>query len=241
MISSQASDKSQLQKYHTLNDPALLFNDTTGEPDTLTKDGILRILNKEGEYYPTIHGSDNPYRDGYITEPPKKPRASYLFFQGVYRSIYQIRHKGATVGEVMQRLGDTWKGMTPEQQAPFVELAQEEVHRYETERALLEKAQLPTQLWQPLRRCLMVLDRLCSDGFSNIFLEPVSILDFPDYSEYVDQPMDLGTVRKKLGSKKYQSPEQFGRDMRKVIILLILIHSFIYSFEKDSTNLIILV
>jgi len=187
-----------------------------GKPGTLTKETIMKILNKDGTYYPVIPGSDNPYRDGYVTEPPKKARASYLFFQGVYRSLFQQKNKGASVAEVMQNLGDTWKNMSEEEQAPFVELAKEEVMQYEKERALMEKAQLPTQLWQPLRRCRMVLDRLKNDGFVGIFLEPVNLNEFPDYTEHVDQPMDLGTVEKRLNNKKYMGPEQFARDVRKI-------------------------
>jgi hypothetical protein len=84
----------------------------------------------------------------------------------------------------------------------------------------LEKAQRPNEMWQPMRRCQMVLDHISEDSFAEIFLEPVSLEDFPDYNEFIDTPMDLGTVREKLKikdwSKKYQSPEQFARDVRKV-------------------------
>merc|ERR1719223_1127836 len=62
----------------------------------------------------------------------------------------------------------------------------------------------------------MIVDRLSKDSFRDLFQEPVSIIDFPDYLEYVDTPMDLSTVRKKLGTKKYQGPENFARDMRKI-------------------------
>lgn len=116
----------------------------------------------------------------------------------------------------MTILGDHWKTMSEEQQLPFLELAKEEAKQYEKERQLLEKAQRPNEMWQPIRRCLMVLDRISADGFANIFLEPVDTNDFPDYEEYIDTPMDLGTVRTKLHNKKYQSPEQFARDVRKV-------------------------
>jgi hypothetical protein len=81
---------------------------------------------------------------------------------------------------------------------------------------LLEKAQRPNGLWQPIRRCRMVLDRLSKDSFADIFLEPVDLNEFTDYGEYVDSPMDMATVRKKLATKKYQGPENFARDMRKV-------------------------
>ena len=62
----------------------------------------------------------------------------------------------------------------------------------------------------------MVLDRLSKDSFAEIFLEPVNLNEFTDYTEYVDTPMDLSTVRTKLMTKKYQGPENFARDMRKV-------------------------
>ena len=116
----------------------------------------------------------------------------------------------------MSLLGNHWQSMSDEQRAPFLALADEEVKQYEKERQLLEKAQKPNEMWQPLRRCLMVLDRVASDGFASIFLEPVDLNEFSDYDELIDQPMDLGTVRTNLMNKKYQSPEQFARDVRKV-------------------------
>jgi len=134
--------------------------------------------------------------------------------------VYQKRNKGASVGEVMISLGDTWRNMSEEGQAPFIELAKEEVIEYDKQKLLLEKAQRPNGLWQPIRRALMVLDRLSKDTFADIFLEPVDLDEFPDYMEYVDSPMDLATVRKKLHGKKYQGPENFARDMRKVSTVL---------------------
>lgn len=182
----------------------------------LTLEKLRKIVDKEGPYYPVFEGSENPYRDGYITEPPKKPRASYLFFQCTMRSYFQKRNPNATQGELMTIIGDTWRTMTETEQEPFMQLAKEEAKQYEKEKVLLEKAQKPNEVWQPIRRCLMVLDRIVDDGFANIFMEPVDVKEFPDYEELIDQPMDLGTVRTKLLSKKYQAPEQFARDVRKV-------------------------
>lgn len=183
---------------------------------TLPLDKLRKIVNSDGPYYPVIEGSDNPYRDGYITEPPKKARASYLFFQSAMRSYFQKLHPKASQSELMTILGDTWRNMSEQEQAPFLQLASEEAQQHDRERTMMEKAQRPNEVWQPMRRCLMVLDRLCSDGFANIFLEPVDVKEFPDYEDIVDQPMDLGTVRQKLKAKKYQAPENFARDMRKV-------------------------
>ena len=192
-----------------------------GDPGTLTIEQIKKIMSKEGPYYPVVEGSDNPYRDGYITEPPRKPRASYLFFQSCYRGEFQKRQKGITQSEIMTTLGDTWRTLNETEQAPFIELAKEETRQFEHHKALLEKAQRPNEMWQPIRRCRKVLDRLSADSFSTIFAEPVDTISFPDYEEYVDQPMDLGTVRKKLENRKYQGPENFARDMRKVCHILI--------------------
>jgi hypothetical protein len=188
---------------------------------TLSIEKLRKIINKDGPYYPVIEGCNNPYRDGYITEPPKKPRVSYLFFQSTMRSHFTKRNPDASIGELMTIMGDTWKALSEQEQAPFIQLAREEAEQYEKERALMEKAQKPNEMWQGLRRCLMVLDRLANDSFAEIFLEPVDVEEFPDYEELIDFPMDLGTIRRKLASKKYQAPENFARDVRKVIAVVV--------------------
>ena len=187
-----------------------------GEPNTLTIDDLRRICKREEPYYPTFPGSDNPYRDGYITEPPKKPRPSYLFYQGIYRSVFGRKNPDASLPEVMQMLGDTWRGMTDAEQAPYIQIAKEEADQYEKEKALLERAQRPSEMWQPIRRCQAVLDRLCNDPFAAVFLEPVDTDVYTDYLEMIESPMDLGTVRETLKNRKYQAPEAFARDVRKV-------------------------
>ena len=181
-------------------------------------DHLRRILNKDGTYYPIIKDCDNPYRDGYVTEPPKKPRASYLFFQATVRSYMGKLHPKLPQADLMVLLGEAWKAMSDDEKAPWFALADEEVKQYAKEKILLEKAQKPNGVWQPIRRCLHVLDRLSNDSFADIFLEPVNKKDFPDYEEIIDVMMDLSTVRQRIQSRKYQGPEQFARDMRRVCI-----------------------
>lgn len=183
-------------------------------------------MNRDGTYYPTIEGSDNPYRDGYIKDPPKKPRASYLFFQWTFRSYFQKKHPNLSQQELMIILGDVWRGFSDDERRPFIELANEEAKQYEKEKALMEKAQKPNEVWQPIRRCKMVLDRIADDSFAEIFLEPVDTTEFTDYEEVIDLPMDLGTVRTKLNNRKYQAAEQFARDMRRVSIAGSCVFSF---------------
>lgn len=182
----------------------------------LNLEKLRAIVAREDPYYVKVEGSDNPYRDGYVTEPPRKPRASYIFFQCTLRSYYQKKNPNAIQAEIMSILAEKWRSMSDEEKGPFLQLAQEEARQYEREKVLLAKAQKPNEVWQPLRRCMMVLDRLSKDSFADIFLEPVDREEFPDYEDIIDSPMDLATVRSKLLDKKYQVPEQFARDMRKV-------------------------
>ena len=184
----------------------------------LSIDRLRAIANRDGSFYPVVEGSDNPYRDGYIKEPPKKPRASYLFFQCCMRSYFQKRNPKLVQSEIMALLGDTWRNLTDQDKEVFMQLAKEESELFEKEKVLMERAHRPSEVWQPLRRCKMVLERLATDSFAGIFLEPVDPEDFPDYEEMIDNPMDLGTIRTKLETKKYQAPEQFARDMRRVRI-----------------------
>lgn len=117
----------------------------------------------------------------------------------------------------MQILGDAWRALSEEQQSYYFLLAEEEAKQYEKEKVLLEKAQRPQEVWQPIRRCLAVLDRLCNDPLAGIFLEPVDTDLYPEYLEMIEFPMDLGTVRENLKrTKNYMGPEAFARDVRKV-------------------------
>ena len=182
----------------------------------LTLEKLRPIVAREGPYYPVVEGSTNPYRDGYVTEPPKKPRASYLFFQCTMRSYFQKKNPRAVQSELMTMLGNKWQTMSDADRQPFLVLAKEESKQFEKEKAMLAKAQKANEVWQPLRRCMQVVERLAKDSFADIFLEPVNLEDFPDYEDFIDTPMDLGTVRTKLQNRKYQAPEQFARDMRRV-------------------------
>jgi hypothetical protein len=225
---SQAAQTKDTPKEEEKDDSAEEKNDTESVGDdwddeeidyaTLSLEKLRSIVLRDGPYYPVVEGSTNAYRDGYVTEPPKKARASYLFFQCTMRSYYQKQNPDAPQSELMAILGEAWRNMSEEDKQPFMQLATEESAQYEKERALLEKAQKANEVWQPLRRCNQVLDRLAKDSFAEIFLEPVDMEDFPDYEELIDQPMDLDTVRTKLKEKKYQAAEQFARDMRRVRI-----------------------
>ena len=188
---------------------------------------LRRIVNRQDPYYPTFPGSNNAYRDGYITEPPRKPRPSYLIFQGIYRGYYDRQNPGLSLSKKMQILGDDWKSLSEEAQAPFIQIANEELAQFEREKVLLEKAQRPKQVWQPIRRCKAVLDRLKADPMALIFLEPVDTNMFTDYLDIVDEPMDLNALGENLKKiKNYEGPETFARDARRVGLMLLIVHPY---------------
>lgn len=195
--------------------------------DNPYRDGYFTEVNISSRTTYSIHGPTSYFLHVQITlllrsnefyqQPPKKPRPSYLFYQGIYRSWFAKRNPGASVAEIMQMLGDSWRELTEDQQAPYFQLAKEESEQYEKEKLLLERAQRPTEVWQPIRRCQAVLDRLCNDPMASIFLEPVDTSIYTDYLDIIDSPMDLGTVRENLKAQKnYMGPESFARDVRKV-------------------------
>lgn len=70
--------------------------------------------------------------------------------------------------------------------------------------------------------CVRLLDLLTNkrvqESWSWVFMTPVK--DIPGYEDVVKKPMDLGTVKKNLGSKpsrcRFKSHEKFARDVRLV-------------------------
>ena len=67
--------------------------------------------------------------------------------------------------------------------------------------------------------CQTILKGMTKGGLVHIFMQPVSLQQFPDYSHHVKKPMDLGTIGKKLnksGHRDYTDPLQFRDDVRQV-------------------------
>jgi transcriptional activator SPT7 len=63
------------------------------------------------------------------------------------------------------------------------------------------------------------------------FLQRVSKKQVPDYYKIIDNPMDLGTMSKKLKNKEYNSKEEFLNDLE-------LIHSNCFTYNTDETSAI---
>lgn len=64
---------------------------------------------------------------------------------------------------------------------------------------------------------------------STPFREPVDTMQFPDYLQIIDTPMDLRTVKEDLLGGNYEDPLDFAKDVR-----LIFQNSRNYNTNKRS-------
>lgn len=71
---------------------------------------------------------------------------------------------------------------------------------------------------EAFRKCEQALNTICQHKYASYFKEPVDYvkMNLVDYPQIVTEPMDLGTVRRKLKAKEYPSPAEFLVDMRKI-------------------------
>ncbi|OHT05954.1 Bromodomain containing protein [Tritrichomonas foetus] len=68
------------------------------------------------------------------------------------------------------------------------------------------------------KRCLEVMDKLCSRRISHMFAQPVDPErdNCPNYFDIVKTPMDLGTVRKKLTAGQYKTVADWKADVNLI-------------------------
>ncbi|XP_004972962.1 transcription factor GTE9 isoform X2 [Setaria italica] len=66
------------------------------------------------------------------------------------------------------------------------------------------------------KQCGNLLKSLMSHAWAGPFLVPVDVvkLNIPDYFDIVKQPMDLGTIQKKMNAGMYSTPREFAADVR---------------------------
>ncbi|XP_075398401.1 bromodomain and WD repeat-containing protein 1 isoform X2 [Tenrec ecaudatus] len=68
--------------------------------------------------------------------------------------------------------------------------------------------------WKKQCKELVNLIFQCED--SEPFRQPVDLVDYPDYRDIIDTPMDFGTVRETLEAGNYDSPLEFCKDIRLI-------------------------
>ncbi|CAI9715056.1 peregrin-like isoform X7 [Octopus vulgaris] len=61
------------------------------------------------------------------------------------------------------------------------------------------------------------LDQIQEKDVGNIFAEPVSPNEVPDYLEYIEHPMDFSTIRKKVDGHIYKTIDEFQADFELMI------------------------
>eukprot|EP01119_Soliformovum_irregulare_P011421 TRINITY_DN2851_c0_g1_i1.p1 TRINITY_DN2851_c0_g1~~TRINITY_DN2851_c0_g1_i1.p1 ORF type:complete len:193 (+),score=34.66 TRINITY_DN2851_c0_g1_i1:224-802(+) len=61
-----------------------------------------------------------------------------------------------------------------------------------------------------------VLQRIKRHKYANVFYEPVDLATNMDYLAVIKNPMDLGTVERKLNSGEYPTHRMFAEDIRLV-------------------------
>nr|XP_020449120.1 bromodomain-containing protein 1-like isoform X1 [Monopterus albus] len=62
-----------------------------------------------------------------------------------------------------------------------------------------------------------VLSQLQEKDQYNIFAQPVSIKEVPDYLDHIKNPMDFSTMRKRIDAHSYRSLEEFEADFNLII------------------------
>uniref|UniRef100_A0A7M4G0H3 PH-interacting protein n=1 Tax=Crocodylus porosus TaxID=8502 RepID=A0A7M4G0H3_CROPO len=104
----------------------------------------------------------------------------------------------------------------------------DEVSQLNPKRRLRNRAQsYDIQAWK--RQCQELLNLIFQCEDSEPFRQPVDLLEYPDYRDIIDTPMDFATVRETLEAGNYESPMELCKDVR-----LIFSNSKAYTPSKRS-------
>lgn len=66
------------------------------------------------------------------------------------------------------------------------------------------------------QNCRELIDHIFRMDDSSPFRSPVDPIQYPDYSQVIDTPMDLTTVKEQLLEDLYENPHEFCKDMRLI-------------------------
>ncbi|CAK8695056.1 unnamed protein product [Clavelina lepadiformis] len=130
-----------------------------------------------------------------ISEPPKK-NLTYK----ITRPQRKSGGKPSTCGATRSRANDTRKAQRGDGHAKT------------------GSKRRSTGVWKDLAVCEEILSDTIKHRDSWPFLEPVSKKQVPDYYTIIKNPMDLGTVLKKLKNVQYPSPTEFITDVSQIFL-----------------------
>ncbi|XP_006870925.1 PREDICTED: bromodomain and WD repeat-containing protein 1-like [Chrysochloris asiatica] len=91
--------------------------------------------------------------------------------------------------------------------------AEDLVHDWKNKRSIKATNYVESN-WKKQCKELVNLIFQCED--SEPFRQPVDLVEYPDYRDIIDTPMDFGTVRETLEAENYDSPLEFCKDIRLI-------------------------
>lgn len=86
--------------------------------------------------------------------------------------------------------------------------------------------------WLPFVRCRYVFNKILEDENSDAFIDPVDLEEYPEYTDTVEMPMDLFTIRKEL-----EKEEPYGGNPQFFLKNMLLIWSNAQSFNDVASQL----
>jgi hypothetical protein len=105
--------------------------------DTKSKEAKAskRTATKEKKTAAPTDGKKRRTRTKKDPSAPKRGLSAYMFFSQEHRKLVQGEHPDASFGEIGKILGDKWKHMSERDKKPYVEKAEIDKKRYESEKA----------------------------------------------------------------------------------------------------------
>ena len=88
--------------------------------------------------------------------------------------------------------------------------------RRDNERQKQPAAVSKAQAEKDLTPCRAVIEEMVTSDDSWPFLYPVNTKQFPTYKKIIKNPMDLMTIKKRLGDKTYRTRDDFCSDVRLI-------------------------
>ncbi|KAG7319085.1 hypothetical protein KOW79_017559 [Hemibagrus wyckioides] len=109
--------------------------------------------------------------------------------------------------------------------------------RLKREQLKLQQVTLELQLTPALVLLRSTLEQLQEKDSACIFISPVNLSEVPDYLEFVSEPMDFSTMRKKLEAHKYCSVADLEADFNLMVSNCLRYNSSDTVFHKAAMQL----
>ncbi|XP_043093744.1 bromodomain-containing protein 1 isoform X3 [Puntigrus tetrazona] len=157
-----------------------------------------------------------------------------------YWMLKRLSRNGVPLNRRLQTSLYSQKNTQPKQTKEETEALKEQLKEWQRLRHDLERARLLLELIRKreklkkeeimLQQTLMevqltpftvllrtVLDQIQEKDQANIFAQPVSIKEVPDYMDHILHPMDFSTMRKRIDAQGYKNLDEFEADFNLII------------------------